>query len=170
VWLAGPSCRFSSADLQKGSELMAYPSMKKAVQAAQATLSSAVPVVNPIANRGGVRFNHGEQFVYDGPSSNPIEALARNRDEAKRRVEEAQDLLNRARNLFYLTQRAPYYQSFAAKPSPQELKDIAHADEALQQYSAQLIEAIRVLNAAGTALSGRLMGWTQNAGQEPEEE
>jgi hypothetical protein len=147
---------------------MAFESMKKAATVALPTMA-ATPQVLPVASRGGHRYNPGDRdYAYDGPLENPIEILAARRDEALVRVREGQGLLDRARVLFQLAQRAPYYGSFAARPTPQELAEIKHANRAVEEYSAALDEANRVLEAATTRLNLKLMGVATNQGVEPE--
>jgi hypothetical protein len=146
-----------------------YESMKKASQIAAATMASAaVPQVAPTGNRAGRAFSRGSEYVHTGPTSNPIEILAARRDAALARVREGQGLFDRAYELFKLANRAPYYKSFAARPTPEELKEVAHADKAMQEYGTALAEANRVLEAATTRLNLKLMGMSANTGVESE--
>jgi hypothetical protein len=146
---------------------MAYPSMKKAAQVAAASMA-ATPQIAPIGNRGGRPFFRGNEYVHTGPVENPVEILAAKRDQAMARVNEAAGLLGRARVLFQLASRAPFYKSFSARPTPEELKEIAHADAAVAEYSAVLDAANRALEIATTKLNLRLMGIQANAGVESE--
>jgi hypothetical protein len=144
-----------------------FENMKKAAQVALPSLA-ATPQVVPNVSRAGRRFNHGSEYVHDGPRENPIEVLAGRRDEALARVREGQGLLERAQILFQLAQRAPYYSGFAARPTPQELAEIRHADTAVQEYSTALAAAVQQLEAATTRLNLKLMGMAANTGVEQE--
>ena len=120
-----------------------YPNLAKAAALTQPSLQ-ATPTVLPIANRAGRPYFHSREYVHgDGARENPRERAAWERDEAVRQLREMQGLLERAEEAAQLALRKPYYASWTAVPSVDELKEIAETRRALEHFRAAFQTSLR---------------------------
>lgn len=119
---------------------------------------AATPSVLPNVNRNGRPYFHGNAYVGTGVNENPRERAAWERDEAVRQLREMQGLLERAEEAAQLALRKPYYSSWTAVPSVDELKEIAETRRALEHFRAAFTSALRHVADATEKLNLRLRG------------
>ena len=120
-----------------------YSNLKKAAALTLPTMG-ALPAVLPDVNCAGRPYFHRREYVHgDGARENPRERAAWERDEAVRQLREMQGLLERAEEAAQLALRKPYYQSWRAVPTVDELKEIAETRRALEHFRAAFQTSLR---------------------------